>query len=163
MSLELRMYTVVPYNISPIQQGIQSLHAVVRYARAVRNFPELEKQYNEWADSHETVIIKNGGTTNTNEKLLGTLNVLYNELSDLGATIQPFYEPDLGEQLTAFAILVDERVFNKELYPDFTDYVKVEKVEFDYSQLKEYGDWVELVGGKLNVELRRLLNPLRLA
>ncbi len=35
MYLERRMYGLVPYNMSPIQQGIQFGHAVVDYGRTV--------------------------------------------------------------------------------------------------------------------------------
>ena len=35
-NLELRMYGLVPYNLSPIQQSIQFGHAVVQYGQAVK-------------------------------------------------------------------------------------------------------------------------------
>ena len=35
--LELRMYGLVPYNISPIQQGIQFGHAVVEYGQMIKS------------------------------------------------------------------------------------------------------------------------------
>jgi len=38
--LELRMYGIVPYNISPIQQAIQFGHAVVEYGQMAR-FPNF--------------------------------------------------------------------------------------------------------------------------
>lgn len=165
MSLELKMYFLVPYQIIPIQQGIQSLHAVARFARATKDIPKIEELYNDWVDNHETVIVLNGGTTNTNPDRLGTLNVYLNELTKLGVFVQPFYEPDLGDQLTSIGLLVDERVFNKEKYPDFNQCVHVEKgtTEEEYSQWKEYREWVEMVGGEQIVGLRKILNPLRLA
>ena len=39
--LELRMYGIVPYNISPIQQAIQFAHAVVEYGQNVKSYLSL--------------------------------------------------------------------------------------------------------------------------
>lgn len=117
MNLELRMYGLVPYNLSPIQQGIQFGHAVVRYGR---KFPS--NIYNDWVDNWETFIILGGNTTNNNSERLGTLNKHFQTLKDNNITCQSFYEPDLGDQLTAVCFIVDERVFNKEKYPDFDDW-----------------------------------------
>ena len=68
--LKYRMYGLVPYNISPIQQGIQFGHGVVEYL--MNNFNKPETQY--WAHDDKTFIILNGGTTNNFEESLGTLN-----------------------------------------------------------------------------------------
>ena len=38
--LELRMYGFVPYNLSPIQQGIQYGHAVVEYSQRMKYLGE---------------------------------------------------------------------------------------------------------------------------
>lgn len=87
--LELRMYGIVPYNISEIQKGIQFGHAVVEYGQMAKRFgvpqtetrqssegstyrvtsyppegAEIEKAYEEWADYWKTFIILNGGTSN---------------------------------------------------------------------------------------------------
>ena len=43
--LELRMYGLVPYNISPIQQGIQFGHAVVEYGRTCEGMKNHENHY----------------------------------------------------------------------------------------------------------------------
>lgn len=117
--LEYRMYGLVPYNISPIQQGIQFGHAVVEYGRKKR----LVRGYKQWASKDKTFIILNGGTTNKNFSIddglpFGTLNKHLLTLIGNGIHVADFYEPDLGDQLTAIVFLVDERVFNKEKYPD---------------------------------------------
>jgi hypothetical protein len=36
-----------------------------------------------------------------------------------GIPVGEFSEPDLGDQLTAFVFLVDDRVFDKEAWPDY--------------------------------------------
>lgn len=112
--LEYRMYGLVPYNISPIQQGIQFGHAVVEYGRKKNKV----KGYDKWSKKDKTFIILNGGTTNLNSYSLGTLNKHRETLLKNNVHIECFYEPDLGDQLTAVVFLVDERVFNKEKYPD---------------------------------------------
>jgi len=172
MYLEYRMYGMVPYNMSPIQQGIQFGHAVVDYGRNIRDVNTLEKIYNKWADKDKTFIILNGGTTNNNPDRLGTLNKHLNSLNDAGIIVQSFCEPDLGDQLTAIVFLVDERVFNKTLYPDFTTETlpwsrnkpsEKQISELEAKNIENYKHWVEKIGGEKNVFLREYLKPLRLA
>ena len=178
MYLEYRMYGLVPYNISPIQQGIQYGHAVVDYAQAIKGLPPYEKLYNKWANEDKTFIILNGGTTNTNPERLGSLNKHLATLRENGIVCQDFYEPDLGDQLTAVVFLVDERVFNKTLYPDFepeklpityTSTFAIKKpTEKQISQLEaknaeNYERWVDKIGGEKNAFLREFLVAFRLA
>ena len=110
-----RMMGLVPYNLSPIQQGIQFGHAVVEYGLDFFDIPE----YQEWARRDKTFIILNGGTTNDTDMRLGTLNQHYFELTDRGIQVGEFHEPDLGDQLTAVVFLVDDRVFDKVTWPDW--------------------------------------------
>lgn len=172
--LEYRMYGMVPYNISPIQQGIQFGHAVVDYGRSVKDIKPLEIIYNKWADNDKTFIILNGGTTNRDKERLGSLNIHFQTLNFNRIIVQPFYEPDLGDQLTAICFLVDERVFNREVYPDFIpetlpwSKTKTKPSEKVLSQLeakneKNYFAWEEKIGGPKNAFLRTYLRPLRLA
>lgn len=112
---EYRMYGLVPYNLSPIQQGIQFGHAVVEYGLDFFDTPE----YQEWARRDKTFIILNGGTTNDNNMRLGTLQQNYFELTDRGIKVGEFHEPDLGDQMTAVVFLVDDRVFDKVNWPDY--------------------------------------------
>ncbi len=173
MYLEYRMYGLVPYNLSPIQQGIQFGHAVVEYQQNTLGLEPMQKIYNKWAKEDKTFIILNGGTTNRNSERLGTLNKHLKQITEMGVKVGIFFEPDLGDQLTAFVFLVDERVFNKELYPDFvgTPYtwpIHVKPSEKEYAKWEEannknYAAWVERVGGEKNVFLREYLRPLRLA
>lgn len=172
MYLEYRMYGLVPYNLSPIQQGIQFGHAVVEYQQNVRNLPPHETIYNKWAQKDKTFIILNGGTTNINPEKLGTLNQNLAALYFNGVLTSEFYEPDLGDQLTAVVFLVDERVFNRELYPEFQEEKlpygvrkpsKKAEIELDERNEANYQKWVEKIGGPKNAFLREFLKPLRLA
>jgi hypothetical protein len=171
--LELRMYGLVAYQLSgTIHAGIQFGHAVVDYGRNIRDVNTLEKIYNNWADKDKTFIILNGGTTNNNPDRLGTLNKHLNLLNDAGIIVQSFCEPDLGDQLTAIVFLVDERVFNKTLYPDFTTETlpwsrnkpsEKQISELEARNVENYKHWVEKIGGEKNAFLREYLKPLRLA
>lgn len=109
-----RMYGIVPYNLSPIQQGIQFGHAVVEYGL----HRSSEENYLRWARVDKTFIILNGGTTNTNPLNLGTLNQHASMLELMEIPHSLFYEPDLGDQLTAVVFLVENRVWDKETWPD---------------------------------------------
>lgn len=173
MYLEYRMYGLVAYQLSgTIHAGIQFGHAVVDYARTLRDIDPFEKIYNKWADKDKTFIILNGGTTNTNPERLGTLNQHMEALKDNGIPTRGFYEPDLGDQLTACVFLVDERVFNKTLYPDFEKEVLPWSRQKPSDKAKEelairnnanYDKWVERVGGWNNAFLRDFLRDKRLA
>lgn len=163
--LELRMYGLVPYNISPIQQGIQFGHAKDEMIFNVMedmingNDSSHDAQVWDWLKNWKTYIILNGGTTNKNPERLGTLNIHLETLINNGINVNTFYEPDLGDQLTAVTFIVDERVFNKEKYPEPT--------EFGYSDPDEpfydYDEWVEYIGGEKNVFLRYFLSQFKLA
>ena len=100
--LEYRMYGLVPYNISPIQQAIQFGHAVVEYGQLVKGISQAETIYNKWANKDKTFIILNGGTTNKSNAYVGSLNTHLENFKNAGISVASFYEPDLGDQLTAF-------------------------------------------------------------
>lgn len=172
MYLEYRMYGLVPYNLSPIQQGIQFGHAVVEYQQNIKGLSNLEKIYDKWAKQDKTFIILNGGTTNNTLDKLGTLNQHLRTLTDNGVATSVFHEPDLGDQLTGVVFLVDERVFNRTLYPDFQEEKlpygvrkPSKKVETELEERNEanYEKWVDKIGGPTNAFLREFLKPLRLA
>jgi hypothetical protein len=192
--LELRMYGLTPYNISPIQQGIQFGHAVVEYGQKMKYLGEhnqsLNTQYNDWADNWKTFIILNGGTSNhsvnrysDSEDFFGSMENNLKLLEDNNIQIATFYEPDLNDMLSGIVFIVEERVFNKKDYPDFSDWLMSSKYAdlirtFDTNvntiaeyiknstnkeDQKAYKEWVSLVGGEKNVFLRDFLKNFRLA
>jgi hypothetical protein len=189
-NLELRMYGLVPYNISPIQQAIQFGHAVVEYGQKVKEYNQERSSiiYNEWANNWKTFIILNGGTTNhrnDDEGLpFGSLNQHVLKLDEMKIDFATFNEPDLGDQLTAVVFIVDERVFNRKKYPDFSDWlmnskyadlIRAELGENVYTiseniknsnnkeDKKAYNEWSSFVGGEKNVFLRDFLKNFKLA
>ena len=175
--LEWRMYGLVPYNISSIQSGIQFGHAVVEYGQNAKDFPKLGKFYDNWANRDKTFIILNGGTTNENRdsKFYGTMQQHRDLFLENDILIAEFREPDLNDSLTAFVFLVDERVWNRELYPDYVNIPypwngkrgykptdrEMEKWEKDNEKNRE--KWVTKIGGDKNDFLRTHLKTLKLA
>lgn len=159
MFLEYRMYGLVPYNLSPIQQGIQFGHAVVEYGQHTKGIPPFEGVYDKFAQKDKTFIILNGGTTNENQDRLGSLQQHAKTLKDNGVLTAEFREPDLNDTLTAVVFLVDERVFKKDYYPDF---VKNE-IATEEENEKQYQGWVERIGGETNAFLRTFLPNFKLA
>lgn len=126
--LELRMYGIVPYNISPIQQGIQFGHSTdEKAAQVIKNLitgHSYDKVYVDWLFNWKTYIILNGGTTNKRMDTetgapLGSLNQHLLQLIENNIKFTTFSEEDLGDQLTGITFIVDERVFLKDKYPDF--------------------------------------------
>lgn len=179
-----RMYGLVPYNLSPIQQGIQFGHAVVEYQQNYGRLlegnqeTELMKQYNQWAENDKTFIILNGGTTSrtireepiqdsNHDGLLyhyvGSLNNHMEWLIHYDIPFASFYEPDLGDQLTAIVFLVDDRVWDTQWHEDVWNNLKGDYEEgfLDYDEMKD--KYIEMVGGRTNVELFRWLQNFRLA
>ena len=181
--LEYRMYGLVPYNISPIQQAIQYGHALQEYNNSL--FKEFfddkwkgeEKsedfyKFQKWANEDKTFIILNGGTTNMEWdsnlcRCVGTLNEHQRQLDEHSIRNASFHEPDLNNALTAVVFLVDERVFDKKKYPNFEDYMK-EKVATNIiaailDSEKICKEWVEMIGGETNVWLREFLSQFKMA
>ena len=163
------MYGLVPFNLSPIQQGIQYGHGVVEYTNKYFNSDERLEQ---WMKEDKTFIILNGGTTNTRiiqETLrpVGTLNEQLETLKQNGVKHATFYEPDLGDQLTAIVFLVDDRVFDKETYPDFNWDLFLPDPAFQHTQLEyqdiRYREWLVKIGGFQNEFLRDFLLQFNLA
>jgi hypothetical protein len=161
--LKWRMYGFVPYNISEIQKGIQFGHGVVEYAQ---NYFDSE-EYQKWANVDKTFIILNGGTSST-------MLVNHQTLIDAGITTRSFCEPDLNNMLSAIVFLVDERVYDRENYPDFKTWMirrnpnnklmPKETIETLVSTFETaYDEWCEIIGGEKNVFLKNYLNNFRLA
>ena len=120
--LELRLYGLVMYNISPIQQGIQFGHANDIYKEKYGK----DKNYQEFLKKHKTYIVLNGGTSNDGKrtmygqpKQLGSMEQHLQTLQKNKIKCAAFYEPDLNYALSAILFLFDDRVFNKKDYPDF--------------------------------------------
>lgn len=121
---DMRLYTLVLYNLSPIQQWIQSWHAGVElwieYDRLMQEHAteEMKKftqwfaykapeylidqavlgEYNERKHDHKTVIILNWWTS---EDLKSHIK----QLEDMNRIYSTFEEPDLGWITTAVSFI----------------------------------------------------------
>jgi len=169
--LELRMYFFVPYNISPIQQAIQSGHAALEYAQRFND----SQLFQDFMNKYKTWIILNGGTTNNGfegqEK--GTLQEIYSSIIvfnvdaklDDKIDVEKFYEPDLNGALTAVCFICDERVFNRLDYPDKESFLIDVVGDYDnIDDIEEHEEnWFKMIGGEKNVFLRELLKGKKLA
>jgi hypothetical protein len=172
--LELRMYGLVPYNLSPIQQGIQFNHANDNYSL---EWGTSNEQYDRFRKEWKTNILLNGGTSNEghlvrqgfkDEMYYGSMQGHLADLKANAVKCSTFYEPDLNSMLTSIVFLVDERVFNKKLYPDFEQLLyegdtNEEFVEWSSSNMKQYNQWVTKIGGPTNAFLREFLRGKKLA
>ena len=135
-----KMYSLVMYNISDKQKGIQAYHASMRYARD--NFNDVDFQH--WIHQDETVVILSGG---------GSQDMILHceELKTLGVKFAKFHEPDLNFSLSGISFLLDERVWNKDMYPDLGGYINTqintpESLKKDYGEYK--ADWIKMLGGQ---------------
>ena len=178
-NLEKRMYFLVPYNISPIQQAIQAGHSMGEYALKYGRYNPDHLIW-EFLEEWKTWIILNGGTTNNKfefvtGKALGTLNQSVQDIlefnskyPDLEIESSIFEEPDLNDALTAVCLIADERVFNREDYPDFRDWAlngglpMKDFREENGSYTKYRKRYVKEVGEDI-VFLKELLNTKKLA
>lgn len=150
--LELRMYGLTPYQLNGRQIGIQHGHGTDVWALTILKSvlgkgvtaladEEVEK-YLDWLENWKTYIVLNGGTTNLNPERPGTLNIHLQTLRENGIFCTEFYEPDLGDQLTAVNFIVDERVFLKDknkryVYHEFEDWINFNPHMFHESVMKE--------------------------
>lgn len=199
-NLEFRMYGLVAYQLGgTIHAGIQYGHALQEYNNKIMEFcsndeilsndnNNIIENFKNWANNHKTFIILNGGTTNSkimpDGKYFGTLNNHKIFLDSIGVFNTEFYEPDLGDQLTAIVFLLDERIFNRVKYPDFKDWlVKNYNQYFNENMLKlsqeeiidnfkisthkkdrdVYKKWLKLIGGENNYKLREFIRHFKLA
>lgn len=133
--MKYRMYCFVERHLSPIDKGIQAAHSIVEYANQYGD----NVDYAIWAYSDKTIVLLNGGTVND-------LCDICKELNDYNINYSLFKEQDLGNIITAVAVLVDDRSFNS---------VNQDEWKEEYTELSEEEKRIEL--------LRKLIHSKRLA
>ncbi len=178
--LELRMYTLVPYNLLGIQMGIQHEHSNTDFVvKHIIDATEMDARYIRWAKEWKTSILLNGGTSNEGHKVrqgfrnimyVGTMQQHLAKLKEANVKVSTFYEPDLNSMLTGISFIVDERVFNRRLYKDFVEIPldvdvidSVEIIAWEARNEAKYIDWLEMIGGEQNLFLRDFLKNFALA
>jgi hypothetical protein len=176
---KFRMYGLVPYNLSPIQQGIQYGHALQEYnnwmfylSDVIKNGVwETEEEaikainiynnFKQWSKEDKTFILLNGGTTNKDidSGFYGTMNQHLDWLEENDIAYETFYEPDLGNQLTAIVFLVEEQIWGT---PSWEEYCKINLEDSeDYQFYRRL--WTKLVGGDKNALFKEWLSQFKLA
>lgn len=170
---ETRMYFFVHFSLSGIQKGIQAGHAAVEYARY---FGDTEI-FEYFAMYDKTFILLNGGTSNRHN--IGTMEELFKSLKPI-CNVASFSEPDLNNSLTAMAFILDERVYDRETYPDFFEWIELPgidavnmRIKFghlpDRSELPKrialmYDLWIDqVIGTETNARLREIIRGKHLA
>jgi hypothetical protein len=182
------MYSLVPYNLLGIQMGIQHEHSntdfVVKHILNSVKVPN--ERYIRWAKEWKTSILLNGGTSNEGHNVrhgfrdvwyVGSMQDHLKKLKAADVTLSTFYEPDLNSMLTSISFIVDERVFNKNIYKDFVpttndkvtnvtesveDIDNVNYLLLNYNK-ENHTKWVDKIGGTQNVFLRDFLKNFTLA
>jgi hypothetical protein len=185
--LELRMYTLVPYNIMAIQKGIQHEHSVVEnVVKFILDQDEPDQRFVNWAREWKTSILLNGGTSNEGHWIrhgfreifyVGTMQKHLQTLQANNIPVAFFKEPDLNSMLTGISFIVDERVFLRDIYPDYVETPKTwdmaliknglvpekEIKKWEEENKKHYEAWKEKIGGEQNAFLREFLRDKKLA
>jgi len=165
--LEKRMYFFVNYQLMGIQKGIQAGHAAVEYALQFSN----SEEFIEFSKNHKTWIALNGGTTNDSEdpELCGSMQTLYKTIQDYNQksienfiSVAKFHEPDLNNAMTAICFICDQRVWDRKLVPDFTEYCE-RNLTHTVTDEELFPDWLKLMGGDKNVVLRNLITGKKFA
>ena len=179
----LRMYYLVPYNIMPIQKGIQSGHCAEQYAydlikEVLRDIGVghgvMTAELNTWLEyvrDHKTWVILNGGTTNNSKdpNKRGSLNLLLDKLIEGNCYCSTFYEPDLNDALSAICFLADEKVWDFDTYP-FREEWENEMIDRLEWQAEPNGaEYYKFIGGgnikqgKINEVLKEIIYKRPLA
>ena len=153
-----RMYSLVLRQLSPMQKGVQSAHSIVEY---INKFYK-SSEYIQWANVDKTIIILDGGTYQEMEDI-------YELLKEWGVKFAKFQEPDLNYLTTAITFLVDERVWNRVLYPSWENLPQYPLVidgnmpTPDPKDYISYNEWIDMMGGAVNVDLRKLIFSKKLS
>ena len=155
---EQRMYSMVLRQLNPIQKGVQTTHGVVEYT----NKYSSDEEYRQWAETDKTLIMLDGGTYQEMVRI-------YDTMKELGMKFADFQEPDLNYLTTSITFLADERVWNREQYPSWESLpqcpctIDGNMQAPDPNDYMSYNEWVDMMGGAANVELRKLIFSKKLS
>lgn len=125
---ELRMYSLVLYQLSGIQAGIQAGHSNDEYANVCTR--EERERYLDWRKNHKTVMVMDGGSS-------ATLEWYREALTRAGIVVVGFKEPDLYDQVTSYSFLLDDRYFGQD--EDMVQSPNIKKVRNILSNLSFHG------------------------
>ena len=158
VAYEQRMYSMVLCQLNAIQKGVQTTHGVVEYANKYAS----DEEYRQWAETDKTLIMLDGGVKKDMESI-------FDSLTEFGVKFGKFQEPDLNYLTTSITFLADERVWNREQYPSWETLPQCPGTILggmptpDPKDYMSYDEWVEMMGGAANVELRELIFSKKLS
>ena len=116
----MRAYFFTNAYLSSIQHGIQALHCL----QEINNTYQNENRYlSEWAETHKTAIILNGGTS---DQMAAIKKLLENPTNEFPWGY--FKEPSINNTLTCVGIILPEYIYATERYD-------VGSIEYELSQL----------------------------
>lgn len=95
-----RLYVIVNGELPFGYQTAQAIHAVTEFS--VNDY----ESYSEWINNGNTIVVLKV------DNIYDLVN-LKNALDNEGYDVHPFQEPDLGWQLTAFAVTPDVKLRNR--------------------------------------------------
>lgn len=149
-----RMYCFVPRQLNGINKGIQAAHSCMEYAYKFKN----SRNFKEYIENDKTLIILDVGT-------FPDMESLYENLREYNIDFECFVEPDLNNVISSICFLADERVWEKEKYPDYEIWMEENGYlkETTLSDEDNYWMWTNFVGGEENVVLRGIIKGKRLA
>ena len=154
----LRNYSLVLCHLNTIQKGVQTTHGVVEYVNKYGS----DEEYRQWSETDKTLIILDGGVKKDMESI-------FDSLTELGVKFGKFQEPDLNYLTTSITFLADERVWNREQYPSWETLPQCPCTILggmptpDPKDYMSYDEWVDMMGGAANVELRKLIFSKKLS
>ena len=173
--LEYRMYVFLVSGLSEEQKILQTSKAILKYALKYKEDVPLE--IFEFYNSNDYFLV-NGGSSNDGHlgNKDGDMQLLNKQLDDIYAKYIKVYEKSLNSILSAICLLIDERVWNLYLYPDFKNYViqNTDPLEIkdeisirvcdDETLIKKfdvlYKSWRQMMGVEIddkNIKLREIL------
>lgn len=168
-NLKYSCYVFVSNMLSDRAIGAQGAHAVAELSILG------DENYENYVKNHKRIVFLNGGSTNKSKTYKGQLNQLYETIVGLGiCKVGVFYEENVGDQMTAFALVVDERIYDHNAYPLFTEWLfqngiqsvmhlgngKIYKTIEEQYPLK-YQEYLDLIGGEKNYEMKKILSASR--
>ena len=158
VAYEQRMYSMVLCQLNAIQKGVQTTHGVIEYANKYAS----DEEYRQWAETDKTLIILDGGVKKDMESI-------FDSLTEFGVKFGKFQEPDLNYIANSITFLDDERVGDREQYPAGGTLpqcpwsIDGNMQAPDPNDYMSYNEWVEMMGGAVNVELRKLIFSKKLS
>lgn len=96
------MYCISLKQLSSIQKGIQSAHAIIEYENQYRN----DDDFTSWAKNDKTIVVLNSSDY---DDMLEIIKILYNN----NIKYSFFRESSLNNIITAISFLCPSDIYNK--------------------------------------------------